>query len=172
MPAGPKAAVERLRPYVRGVMGKAEIPFEDQSQGKALKLKLIGNTLVMNMISILAESLTMAERTGIDPKVVQQLVDGIFGGPYSDYAERMTSGTYWRREEPLFSADNARKDIAHARSVAAAAGVELRHAAVIDDHLRVVAEHAGGDKGDVGGMYGAVRKNAGLKFENDAGSSS
>ena len=168
VPAGPKTGIESLRPYIKGVMGKGEIPFEDQAQGQSLKLKLIGNTFVMNMISILGEGLTMAERTGVGTGAVKQLVDGMFGGPYSAYAERMISGTYWRADEPLFSADNARKDIAHARNLAASAGMELRHAAIIDEHLQVVADHAGGDKGDVAGIYGAVRKNAGLKYENDA----
>ena len=148
-------------------MGKGEIPFEDQAQGNSLKLKLLGNTFIMNMVSILAEGMTMAEKTGVSPRAVQQLVDAMFGGPYSAYAERLVSGAYWRAEEPLFSANNARKDIGHARNLAAAAGMELRHAAVIDEHLQGVVKHSGGDKGDVGGMYGAVRQNAGLKFEND-----
>ena len=109
-----------------------------------------------------------ARATGVGAAPVKQFVDGLFGGVYSAYGERMLNGTYWKMEEPLFSADNARKDIGHARDVARAAGVELKHAAVIDEHLQVVADHAGGDKGDVAGIYGAVRKNAGLKYENDA----
>lgn len=168
VPAGPRAAIERLGPYVKGVMGKGEIPLEDEPCGQALKLKLIGNTFVMNMVSILGEGLTMAEKTGVGAPRVKQFVDGLFGGPYSAYAERMLSGTYYKMEEPLFSADNARKDIGHAINLAGSVGVELKNAAVVDEYLKVVADHSGGDKGDLAGIYGAARKNAGLKFENDA----
>ncbi|RYP91352.1 hypothetical protein DL770_002492 [Monosporascus sp. CRB-9-2] len=164
VPAGPREAVERLRPYVRGVMGKGEIAFEDEPYEKALKLKLIGNTFVLNMVSVLGEGLTMAEKTGVGAAPVKQFLDGLFGGPYSAYGDRMLSGTYWKMEEPLFSADNARKDAGHAMDLAKSVGMELRHAAVVDDYLKVVAEHAGGDKGDVAGMYGAARKKAGLKY--------
>lgn len=149
-------------------VGKAEIPFEDEPYGQALKLKLIGNTFVMNMVSILGEGLTMAEQTGIGAPRIQKFIDGLLGGPYSTYAQRMISGTYYKMEEPLFSADNARKDLGHAMSLAKSVGVELKNAAVVDEYLKVVADHAGGDKGDIAGVYGAVRKNAGLKYENGA----
>ncbi|RYP12913.1 hypothetical protein DL767_011047 [Monosporascus sp. MG133] len=162
--AGPREAIERLRPYVRGVMGKGEIAFEDEPYEKALKLKLIGNTFVLNMVSVLGEGLTMAEKTGVGAAPLKQFLDGLFGGPYSAYGDRMLSGTYWKMEEPLFSADNARKDAGHAMDLAKSVGMELRHAAVADDYLKVVADHAGGDKGDVAGMYGAARKKAGLKY--------
>ncbi len=36
---------------------------------------------------------------------------------------------------------------------------------VADAHLAAVKEHMG-DKGDIAGIYGAVRKESGLKFEN------
>lgn len=149
-------------------MGKAEIPFEDQAYGQALKLKLIGNTFVLNMVSVLGEGLTLAEKSGVGAAPVKQFLDGLFGGPYSAYGDRMLSGAYHTMAEPLFSADNARKDIGHAADLARAAGMELKNAAVVDAYLKVVADHAGGDKGDVAGMYGAVRKNAGLRYENDA----
>ncbi|RYP67013.1 hypothetical protein DL769_005873 [Monosporascus sp. CRB-8-3] len=164
VPAGPREAVGRLRPYVRDVMGKGEIAFEDEPYEKALKLKLIGNAFVLNMVSMLGEGLTMAEKTGVGAGPVKQFLDGLFGGPYSAYGDRMLSGTYWKMEEPLFSADNARKDAGHAMNLAKSVGMELRHAAVVDDYLKVVADHAGGDKGDVAGMYGAARKKAGLKY--------
>ena len=36
---------------------------------------------------------------------------------------------------------------------------------VADAHLAAVKEHMG-EKGDIAGIYGAVRKESGLKFEN------
>ncbi|KAI0597825.1 NAD binding domain of 6-phosphogluconate dehydrogenase-domain-containing protein [Biscogniauxia sp. FL1348] len=166
VPAGPKSAIEKLRPYIKGVMGRAEIPFEDKPYGTALKLKLVGNTFILNMVTVLGEGLTLGEKSGVGVEPVQQFVDTIFGGVYSAYAERMIKGTYWQMEEPLFSADNARKDARHAINLAKSSGMELKLAEVSDGYLKTVAEHAGGSKGDIAGIYGAARKSSGLKYEN------
>ncbi|GAP90263.1 putative 6-phosphogluconate dehydrogenase protein [Rosellinia necatrix] len=167
VPAGPKASIDRLRPYTTGVMGRAEIPFEDGPRESALRLKLLGNAFILNMVCALGEGLTLGEKTGVGAAPVRALVDLLFGGVYSGYAERMTEGVYWRMDEPLFSADNARKDAGHAIRMADAAGVDLRLAKLGDEYLKVVADHAGGAKGDIAGIYGAVRMQNGLKFEND-----
>lgn len=166
VPAGPKASIEKLRPYIQGVMGRAEIPFEDQAYGQALRMKLIGNTFILNMTTQLAEGLTLAEKTGIGAAPVKQFVDGLFGGPWSAYADRMLQGDYHKTEEPLFSADNAIKDATHAQDLAKTAGVELHNTATAKSYLEDVAAHAGGAKGDFAGIYGAARMRAGLKYEN------
>ncbi|KAI0875231.1 NAD binding domain of 6-phosphogluconate dehydrogenase-domain-containing protein [Hypoxylon argillaceum] len=168
VPAGPKTAIAKLRPYTTGVMGRGEIPFEDQPYATALKLKLLGNAFVINAVAVLGEGLALGEKSGVGVAAVQKLADLLFGGVYSSYAERMIQGTYWKMAAPLFSADNARKDIGHAVSLAASVGLDLRLAKQADEYLQVVAAHAGGAKGDIAGIYGAVRKENGLKFENDA----
>lgn len=150
-------------------MGRAEIPFDDSPYESSLKLKLVGNTFILNMVAMLGEGLTLGEKAGIGAAPVKQFVDLLFGGVYSGYAERMTKGVYWQMEEPLFSADNARKDAGHALDMARAAGVDLKLAAQADEYLKVVADHAGGEKGDIAGIYGAVRKQNGLNFENGGG---
>lgn len=168
VPAGPKSSIERLRPFMKGVMGRAEIPFEDKPYSHSSKLKLVGNSFILNTVTILGEGFTVAEKTGIGADALQQFVDTLFGGIYSIYADRMVKGTYWKMEEPLFSANNARKDAGHAMNMAKGVGVDLKTVAVADEYLKSVAEYAGGDKGDVAGIYGSARKNAGLKYENDA----
>ncbi|KAI1377544.1 6-phosphogluconate dehydrogenase 2 [Hypoxylon crocopeplum] len=168
VPAGPKSSIDKLRPFTKGVMGRADIPFDDQPYGTSLKLKLIGNSFILNMVSVLGEGYTVAEKSGVGVDALKQLIDAMFGGVYSLYSERMIKGTYWKMEEPLFSANNARKDAGHAMNLAKSVGAELKMAAVADGYLKEVADHAGGDKGDLAGVYGAARKNAGLKYENDA----
>lgn len=168
VPAGPKASVDQLRPFIQGVMGKAEIPFEDRPYGSALKLKLIGNTFVLNMVTQLAEALTLAEKSQVGTAPVKQFVDLFVGGPWSAYGERMIQGMYHKMDAPLFSADNAIKDASHALDLGQQNGVELKNAQVAKEYVQDVAKHAGGDKGDIAGIYGAVRMRAGLKYENDA----
>ncbi|KAI0478960.1 NAD binding domain of 6-phosphogluconate dehydrogenase-domain-containing protein [Xylariaceae sp. FL0804] len=168
IPAGPKSSIDRARPYFTGVMGRAEIPFEDQAYGKSSTLKLVGNSFLLNMVAQMGETMTLAEKSGAGTGPFQQFVDLLFGGVLSAYATRMSAGTYWRMAEPLFSADNARKDLGHARSLADRAGMgDLRYGRVSDELYGAVAAHAGGARGDVAGAYGAVRKASGLRFEND-----
>ena len=45
------------------------------------------------------------------------------------------------------------------------AGVEMKGLDAAGKHLQDVIDHSG-DKGDIAGVYGAVRQEAGLKFEN------
>ena len=62
--AGPKADVEKVKPYCKGVMGKAEIDFSDQACGKATLLKIIGNTFILQMVEALSEGHVVAEKVG------------------------------------------------------------------------------------------------------------
>ncbi|KAK8042667.1 hypothetical protein PG994_013150 [Apiospora phragmitis] len=168
VPAGPKSSIHKLRPFIQGVMGRAEIPFDDKPYGSALKLKLIGNTFVLNMVTQLAEALTLAEKSEVGIAPVKQFVDLFVGGPWSAYGERMIQGVYHKIDEPLFSADNAIKDASHALDLGQKVGVELKNAETAKEYAQDVAKHAGGEKGDIAGIYGAVRRRAGLKYENDA----
>lgn len=163
--AGPAAAVNRVRPFMKGVMGRAEIDFSDQEEGKASKMKIIGNTFVLGMVEALAQGHTLAEKSGLGVENLHSFIETMFPGPYAAYSKRMLSGDYYQRDEPLFAATLARKDAGHALSLAKASGAKLRGVELADDHLKAVIAHAG-DKGDLPGIYGAVRQESGLKFEN------
>jgi 3-hydroxyisobutyrate dehydrogenase-like beta-hydroxyacid dehydrogenase len=168
VPAGPKASIDRLRPFIKGVMGRAEIPLDDKPYGAAQKVKLIGNSFILNMVTQLGEGLALGEKSGVGIEPVQRFVELMFGGVYAAYSKRMVEGTYWKMEEPLFSADNALKDAGLMQKVGEAAGVQLRNVATAQGYLEDVKEEMGGDKGDIAGIYGAARKRAGLEFKNDA----
>ena len=163
--AGPAASVSRAKPYFKGVTSRGIIDMSDEPYGKALTLKLIGNTFILNMVEQLAEGHVLAEKSGLGTEYLHQWVSEMFPGPYAAYSTRMLSGDYYKREYPLFTVDLARKDAGHALSLAEAAGVRMRNAETGDAHLAQVKEHAG-ERGDIAGIYGAVRKEAGLKFEN------
>ena len=89
----------------------------------------------------------------------------MFPGPYTAYSNRLKSGDYYNREEPAFQAKLAKKDFGHAKSLADRSGVQIKGLDAAGKHLDDVIDHAG-DKGDIAGVYGAVRKESGLKFEN------
>ena len=163
--AGPKEAVERVKPYTKGVMGRAFIDLGGQSVGKATLLKIIGNTFILNMVETLSEGHVLAEKSGLGNDNLHQLIETMFPGPYTAYSTRLMSGDYHKRDEPLFAVDLARKDAGHAMALAKAVGSRLKDVEVADSHLVEVREYMG-PRGDIASIYGAVRREGGLKFEN------
>jgi len=163
--AGPAEAVEKVKPYTKGVMGRAMVDFSSQPVGQATLLKIIGNTFVLSMIETLSEGHVLAEKTGLGGENLHQFIEAMFPGPYVAYSNRMMSGDYWKREEPLFAVDLGRKDAHHAMDLAESAGTRMKVTEVADAHLKVVKEEVGA-KGDIAAIYGAVRKEGGLKFDN------
>ncbi|KAH6899060.1 NAD binding domain of 6-phosphogluconate dehydrogenase-domain-containing protein [Thelonectria olida] len=165
--AGPKDSVARAKPWFTGVTSRGEIDLSDEPYGKALTLKVLGNTFIINMIEQLAEAHVVAEKSGLGTEPIHKFVEAFFPGPYEAYSTRMRSGDYHKREEPLFAVDLALKDARHALSLAEAAGARLLNVETGTAHLLKVKEYVGAS-GDIASIYGAARKEAGLKFENDA----
>ncbi|KAF2743473.1 6-phosphogluconate dehydrogenase-like protein NAD-binding protein [Sporormia fimetaria CBS 119925] len=163
--AGKKSAVEKVKPFTTGVMGRAAIDFSDQPARNATLLKVIGNTFILNMVETLSEGHVLAEKTGLGTENLHRWIELMFPGPYAAYSNRMISGDYYQRDEPLFHVDLARKDAGHALKLAKDHGASLPAVAVGDAHLVKVKEHLG-NKGDLPSIYGAVREESGLKFEN------
>lgn len=172
---GDKSDVAKILPYTIGVMARANIdlsfdssttPEAQQDVGKAHTMKLIGNSFILSFVEQLAEGLTLAEKSGVGIEPLAQWMELMFPGPLPKYVERMQTGDYYKREYPLFQVDLARKDLRHVTSVAAQSGMRMRSLEVVDEYLKDVKAHSG-ERGDIAGMYGAVRKESGLKFEND-----
>ncbi|KAK5009096.1 hypothetical protein BJ546DRAFT_968039 [Cryomyces antarcticus] len=163
--AGPAAQVDKVKPFTTGVMGRANIDYSDQPQGAATRLKIIGNTFILNMVETLSEGHTLAEKSGLGSDNLHAFIETMFPGPYVAYSNRLRQGDYHKREEPLFAVDLARKDAGHALSLAKTHGCKLKDVEVADAHLAEVQKHMG-RRGDIASIYGAVRQESGLKFEN------
>jgi len=163
--AGPKAAVEKVKPYTKGVIGRAFIDFGGQPCSKATHLKIIGNTFVINMVESLSEGHVLAEKSGLGSENLHKFLEIMFPGAYAAYSGRMMSGDYYNRDEPLFGVDLARKDARHALALAKQSGTQMKAVEVADAHMAAVKEYMP-EKGDIAGIYGIVRQEAGLKFEN------
>lgn len=163
--AGASSSVEKVKPYTKGVMGRADIDFSDQPAGSSTLLKVIGNTFILQMVEALSEGHTLAEKTGLGVENLHSWIETMFPGPYAAYSSRMLAGDYYKRDEPLFQVDLARKDARHALDLAKRTGTSLPAVSVADAHLVKVREHLG-EKGDIPSIYGTVREESGLKFEN------
>ncbi|KAL2267626.1 hypothetical protein VTJ83DRAFT_4903 [Remersonia thermophila] len=164
--AGPEASVQKARPFFQGVMAKAEINMSGLPYEKALQLKVIGNTFILNMVEQISEGLVLSEKAGLGTQYVRDFIHLIFQGPFAAYADRILSGKYHTMDYPLFPVDLAIKDARHALSLAEAAGVHMGNLDVGLAHLEEVKQHQG-EKGDIASIYGAVRAKAGLKYENE-----
>ena len=84
---------------------------------------------------------------------------GVYAG------KQMLQGDYYKRDEPLFHIDLARKDARHAKALADSSGTSVKGLDVARARLDDVKVYLG-DKGDIPSIYGAVRKESGLEFEN------
>ncbi|KAJ5352873.1 hypothetical protein N7452_001847 [Penicillium brevicompactum] len=170
VPAGRRSGIEKARPFFDGVVAKKTLDLSagtggDIDVGRAGMLKVLGNTFILNTVGVLAESMVAAEASGLGVEPFKEWLGLFAPGPFSSYAERMDSGDYYRREEPLFAVDLARKDLRHAADVAGEGGLRMRNVEVTDSLLQDVKAERG-EKGDLAAVYGAVRKGAGMKFEN------
>lgn len=174
--SGPRAEVKKILPYTVGVVARANIDLAEEEGGnnsnngsydigKASVMKLLGNSFILSFVEQLGEGMTFAELSGLGSGPLKQWMELIFPGALPKYIERMQTGDYWKREYPLFQVDLARKDARHIMSLARDNGLRMRSLEVVDSYLKDVKEHMG-ERGDVAGMYGAVRKESGLKFEN------
>lgn len=168
--SGPRPEIEKVIPYTVGVVSRANIDLTEGSSenndiGKASVMKLLGNSFILSFIEQLGEGMTFAEQSGLGSGPLKQWMELMFPGALPKYIDRMHTGDYWKREYPLFQVDLARKDARHIMSLAKDNGLRMRSLEVVDGYLKDVKEHMG-ERGDVAGMYGAVRKEGGLKFEN------
>ena len=97
--AGPASLTEKVKPYCKGVMGRAIIDFSGQAPERASLMKIIGNMFVFNMVETLAEGHTVAEKSGLGNDNLHQFVEAVFPGPFASYSSRLLAGDYHTREE-------------------------------------------------------------------------
>jgi len=85
---------------------------------KAPTFKLIGNSLILGSLEILAEAFTLAEKSGIQPAQVHGLVKDLLPAPILDsYANKMTHDLFDGTKG--FAIDGGIKDSTHIRKLAA-----------------------------------------------------
>ena len=88
--AGPVLAKERVRPLLQVMGGQGIFDFGEEV-GAATLVKLVGNFLIVSAGYSLREALSMAEKNGVDPKaVVDMLTHTLFPAPiYQSYGKRI-----------------------------------------------------------------------------------
>lgn len=165
--SGSAPAVQQVQKFTKGVIGDREIPLAGEDPGRATQLKVLGNSLILSMVEALAEAFVVAEKCGLGTLALLRMVELMFPGPFVAYATRFQTGDYYQHDPPIFSVDLARKDARHAQSIAHEAGVTMKNVELADSYLRV-EQDARGSSGELAGIYGAKRLEAGLAYKNRA----
>jgi len=81
---------------------------------KAPRFKLFGNSLILGVMEVMAESLTLAEKAGIDSGVALALLNDLFPAPViTAYADKMAHDKFDGTQG--FSIDGGIKDTSHLR---------------------------------------------------------
>lgn len=102
--AGPAEAIDRLKPYMDGVMGRGHIIVSVTDAGLASALKIVANTFVLSMVEALAEGHTLAERCGLGAEKLEAALAITFPGLHQVYSKMMSSGEYYKMQKvPLFT---------------------------------------------------------------------
>jgi 3-hydroxyisobutyrate dehydrogenase-like beta-hydroxyacid dehydrogenase len=97
--AGPPSALERVKPYLDGVVSRAHIVVSDTDAGLASTLKIVANTFVLSMVEALAEGHTLAEKAGVGSGPLEQVLGFTFPGLHQLYSNTMSSGDYHKVDE-------------------------------------------------------------------------
>jgi 3-hydroxyisobutyrate dehydrogenase-like beta-hydroxyacid dehydrogenase len=92
--AGPQSGKERVRPLLKAMGGLGIFDFGEEA-GAATLVKLAGNFLISAAVSSLIEALSVAEKSGVDPKaVVDMLTQTLFPAPiYQSYGKMIAEKT-------------------------------------------------------------------------------
>lgn len=144
----------RVRPQLGAMCGTV---FEMGPVGAGSLMKVSGNLIVTGMIALLAESLTLGARGGLEPSAMLEVLDAI------DFTSPLWKGKGALVVEedyaPRFPLRHALKDIRLARSVGAASGLDLRVVAGVEEDYASAAG-AGHQNEDVMAVVHAVRATA------------
>ncbi|HEX2913164.1 MAG TPA: NAD(P)-dependent oxidoreductase [Chloroflexia bacterium] len=100
--AGPQAAKEKVWPLLEAMGGKGLFDFGEEI-GAANVVKLIGNYLIFSAAQSMQEGLALAEKSGVDPKaVVQMLTTTLFSAPiYQSYGKRIAEKSAATGQSPI-----------------------------------------------------------------------
>jgi 3-hydroxyisobutyrate dehydrogenase-like beta-hydroxyacid dehydrogenase len=141
--AGPSASVQRCKPLFESMGPKLLMVGERPSMANVVKLS--GNFLIATVLESLAESLTFARKSGVDPAVLLDfLTTTMFTAPvYKSYGELIVQG---KHEPAGFALPLGLKDVRLVLQAAEAANVPMPIASVLRDRFITALARGNQDK--------------------------
>ncbi len=141
--AGPSAGVQRCKPLFESMGPKLLVVGERPSMANVVKLS--GNFLIATVLESLAEALTFARKSGVDPGVLLDfLTTTMFTAPvYKSYGELIVQG---KHEPAGFALPLGLKDVRLVLQAAESAGVPMPIASVLRDRFITALARGNQDK--------------------------
>ena len=122
--SGPGGVEDRCAPLFDAVGGRTLWVGE---AGAASRLKLVVNAWVLSMLEGIAESITLAQALGLDPRLFLRAVEG--GATDAPYVKLKGTAMIESQYDVAFSVDGAAKDADLILAAAQSAGIRLDFAA-------------------------------------------
>lgn len=156
--AGAAAALDYCEP-VFAEIGQRTFRIGDKPSAASL-VKLSGNFMIMAALEAMAEAMTLAEKGGVDRRILLEVLTGtLFGAPvYQTYGEILVEDRF---RPAGFAASLGLKDMTLADAAATSFGASISLLGIVRDHLRSVIATEGPDV-DWAGIALAIRKSAKL----------
>lgn len=156
--AGPPAALDRCKPILDAI-GQRIFRIGDTPSAANL-VKLSGNFMIMAAVEAMAEAMTLAEKGGVDRRILLEVLTGtLFGAPvYQTYGEILVEDRF---RPAGFAAPLGLKDMTLVDAAATTFGASMPLLGIVRDHLRAVIATEGPEV-DWAGIALAVRAGAKL----------
>ncbi|MFD9702641.1 NAD-binding protein [Lentzea sp. NPDC059081] len=123
--------------------------------GASSKLKLVANSWVLALTAAVGEAVSLAEASGIDPKLFLEAVSG--GAMDTPYLQMKGNAIIERSFEPAFTVQNALKDALLVNEAAVRGSVQLDVAQAAAARLNRAVTKGHGDE-DMAASYYASRE--------------
>ncbi|RSH94967.1 hypothetical protein EHS25_000052 [Saitozyma podzolica] len=159
---GENAAKELIKPLIVSAIARRVVDAgEDVAKGSALKL--LGNSLILGVVEMLAETYALTDAIGFDPEVYQNFIRDFFPlYPYIAYGDNISIGNFSRPEG--FRLEAGLKDARNILSLGEDFGrpLNLPTIELAKQHLERAQELCGNDV-DWSALSVAVRERAGME---------
>ncbi|GAA96143.1 uncharacterized protein L969DRAFT_91597 [Mixia osmundae IAM 14324] len=157
--SGDLYARRRASPYLAPSIGRATLDVGSNVE-KAAALKLIGNSCVLGIIELLAESMTLADKSGVGSETLFSFLEAFMPAPsILGYGKKMVDDNFDGTSG--FSLDGGIKDASHIRKLAESVDCPVPIIDAAHSHL-ITARAQGGSHLDWSSLVGGQRISAGL----------
>ncbi|GAA5913920.1 NAD(P)-dependent oxidoreductase [Sporobolomyces salmoneus] len=127
---------------------------------RAATFKLLGNSVVIGVIELLAESMTLADKSGVGSELLYEFIKEFLPAPsFIGYGKKILENSF--EGETGFTATGGLKDAQHIQRLATEHGATVPALDVAHRHLVTAIAHGGGDL-DWSSLVAGPRLAAGL----------
>ncbi|BGP69263.1 hypothetical protein NBRC10513v2_002606 [Rhodotorula toruloides] len=158
--SGDTFAKKKVVKFLSPSMGRRVIDVGNNVE-RAAAFKLCGNGMIASIIELLAEAMTLADRTGVGSDLLFEFIKEFLPAPsFIGYGSKILNNTF--EGETGFTVKGGLKDVTHVRSLAQSVGATMPALDAAHRHLVTSLANGGGDL-DWSSLVAGPRLAAGLQ---------